>query len=193
LEPELRQSALPAKGASQIRGPHPLAPGVGIERVYLEYALLLRRVAVKKFGIPKGDAETLVQDVFTAYIANPTNVRTDLRAYLIGAICNASRNYWRSHHMRERFFAETRGGEETKMEDLDEGFFEGLSLHLVIGATLAKLGQRCREVLRRYYLDGEDTRTIAAALNTSPGNVNYLMHVCRKKARRVYDEITQVR
>ena len=73
-----------------------------IERVYLEHAPLLRRVAVRKFGIPPADADTLVHDVFAAYIANPGAVRSDLRAYLIAAICNASRNYWRTKEMQER-------------------------------------------------------------------------------------------
>ncbi|HEV8436075.1 MAG TPA: helix-turn-helix domain-containing protein [Thermoanaerobaculia bacterium] len=73
-----------------------------IERVYLEHSPLLRRVAVRKFGIPPSDADTLVHDVFAAYIANPGAVRSDLRAYLIAAICNASRNYWRSKEMQER-------------------------------------------------------------------------------------------
>src|ERR1700744_4153618 len=73
-----------------------------IERVYLEHAPLLRRVAVRKFGIPPTDADTLVHDVFAAYIANPGAVRSDLRAWLIAAICNVSRNYWRTKEMHER-------------------------------------------------------------------------------------------
>ena len=82
-----------------------LASGGVIERVYLEHAPLLRRVAIRKFSIPTADADTLVHDVFAAYIANPGAVRSDLRAYLIAAICNASRNYWRSKEMQERVFA----------------------------------------------------------------------------------------
>jgi RNA polymerase sigma factor (sigma-70 family) len=163
-----------------------------IEHVYLEHALLLRRVATRKFHVPEEDAETLVHDIFITYLADRSVVRTSLRAYLIAAICNASRNYWRSKRLRERFFVDSEE-HSNECEAPSEDFFEGLALHLVIGATLARLGTRCREALRRYYLDEEDTSTIAAALNTSPANVNYLMHVCRKQARCVYDEITQVR
>jgi RNA polymerase sigma factor (sigma-70 family) len=167
-------------------------PGNMIESIYLEHAPLLRRVAVRKFGIPNPDAETLVHDVFAAYIANPGAVRANLRAYLIGAICNASRNYWRSHRLHERFFADPEEGDETETLPLAETFFDGLSLHLVIAATLARLGDRCREILRRYYFDGEDSGSIAQSLDTTPGNVNYLMHGCRKKARRIYEELTKV-
>jgi RNA polymerase sigma factor (sigma-70 family) len=164
-----------------------------IEHVYLEHALLLRRVAMRKFHVPEEDAETLVHDIFITYLADRSVVRTSLRAYLIAAICNASRNYWRSKRVRERFFVDSDPEEAKDYEAPGEDFFEGLALHLVIGATLARLGTRCREALRRYYLDEEDTSTIAAALNTSAANVNYLMHVCRKQARCVYNEITQVR
>ena len=53
------------------------APGCGIERVYIDHAPLLRRVAIRKFGVPSGEADTLVHDVFAAYIANPGAVRND--------------------------------------------------------------------------------------------------------------------
>jgi RNA polymerase sigma factor (sigma-70 family) len=163
-----------------------------IERVYLEHSPLLRRVAVRKFGIPPLDADTLVHDVFAAYIANPGAVRSDLRAYLIAAICNASRNYWRSKEMQERVFVAT--GEPAEDSGLpDESFFEGLSLHLVMSATLARLGQRCRDVLRRFYFEGESAGSIAEVLETTPGNVHYILHACRKKARSIYDELTRVR
>ncbi|HEX7140108.1 MAG TPA: sigma-70 family RNA polymerase sigma factor [Vicinamibacterales bacterium] len=186
LIPETIESKLPA--TEPPRAPAP--PGT-IESIYLEHAPLLRRVAIRKFGIPNADAETLVHDVFAAYIANPGAVRANLRAYLIAAICNASRNYWRSHHLHERFFAGRDEHEETDTVP-DETFFEGLFLHLVIAATLARLGDRCREILRRYYIEGEDSGSIALSLETSPGNVNYLMHGCRKKARRVYEELTKI-
>lgn len=171
---------------------HPLGtaeppPGKPADEVYLAHAPLLRRVAIRKFGIPPGEAQALVHDVFLTYLVNPRAVRGDLRAYLIGAICNASRNYWRSRRSEGRVFSDTDAGNAIAGD-----VFDGLSLNLVVGATLAKLGQRCREVLRRYYLDGDETPLIAAAIHTSASNVNYLMHVCRKRARAIYQSITRV-
>ena len=75
----------------------------------------------------------------------------------------------------------------------EDAVLEGLSLRMMVGATLARLGARCREVLRRYYLEEEDTASIAAALDTTASNVNYLMHTCRKKARKIYEEIGRAR
>jgi DNA-directed RNA polymerase specialized sigma24 family protein len=62
-----------------------------------------------------------------------------------------------------------------------------------MGATLARLGERCRDVLRRFYFDGESAGSIAETLETTAGNVHYILHVCRKKARFIYDELTRVR
>ncbi len=159
------------------------------DEIYVEHGPFLRRVAMRKFGIPHADAEALVHDVFINYLIRPRTVHSDLRAYLIGAICNASRNYWRSRRSEDRVFAEPEGDAP---DVVSEDVFDGLALNLVVASTLARLGARCREVLRRYYLEGEDTASIARAMNTSPTNVNYMMHVCRKEARAIYESITQV-
>src|SRR6266481_972044 len=64
------------------------------DTIYDTYAPLLRKIATRKFRVPRPDAESLVHDVFATYLANPANVR-ELRSYLIGAICNAARQFWR--------------------------------------------------------------------------------------------------
>ena len=64
------------------------------DAVYVEHAPLLRAIALRRFHIPSGDVDALVHDVFATYFVNASNVRA-LRPYLIGAICNASRQYWR--------------------------------------------------------------------------------------------------
>ncbi len=64
------------------------------DAIYDTYAPLLRRIAVAKFGISANDAADLVHDVFATYLVNPARVN-ELRPYLIGAICNASRSYLR--------------------------------------------------------------------------------------------------
>ena len=60
------------------------------EEAYLRYAPRLQRIAIRKFRIEAGDAEVLVQDVFTTYFQHAAQVEL-LEPYLIGAICNASR------------------------------------------------------------------------------------------------------
>ena len=163
-------------------------PGA-IDELYIEHAPVLRRVAIRKFSVPPAEAEALVHDVFISCLLTARNVRTDLRAYLIAAMCNASRNYWRSRRSEDRVFT----GEEPASDAVTEDLFDGLAVNMVVASTLARIGKRCSEVLRRYYLKGEDTPTIAAALETTRSNVNYMMHVCRKRARTIYEELTRVR
>jgi RNA polymerase sigma factor (sigma-70 family) len=165
-----------------------------VEDLYLEHAFLLRRIAVRKFGIPDDEAEALVHDVFVEYLVRPRDVHHNVRSYLIAAVCNASRNYWRAKQTRERYFPSGPSAMLAEIADrVEDDVLEGLSLRMMIGETLARLGTRCREVLRRYYLEEENTAAIAATLDTTASNVNYLMHVCRKKARRIYEEIGRPR
>ena len=164
------------------------------EELYLDHAFLLRRIAVRKFGIPEDEAETLVHDVFVGYLVRPRDVYHNIRSYLIAAVCNASRNYWRARQTCDRYLPSEPDSVPAEIPGRPEDdVLEGLSARMMVGATLARLGSRCREVLCRYYLEGEDTASIAAALDTTASNVNYLMHVCRRKARRIYDEISKVR
>ncbi len=163
-----------------------------VDALYLDHALFLRNVAIRKFNVPPAEAHGLVHDVFINYLVITERSRPrDVRGYLIGAICNASRNYWRSRRTEDRVFTsdEDAAGSAT----VEDGAFEAVSMSLIVASILARLGGRCREVLKRYYLDGQDTPAIAAAIHTTSANVNYLMHACRKKARAVYEGMVRAR
>jgi len=157
-----------------------------IEGVYREMAVLLRRLALQRYGIPVEDVDCLVHDVFATYITQRTSVRS-IRAYLIGGICNASRQYWRERRIVDTLF--------TSLDEERAGtpeFVDHVVLQVALGATLARLGARCRETLRRYYLEGQSTAEIANDMDTSSGNVLKILHDCRKRAREVYLSLTQV-
>ena len=167
----------------------PAADAAG--QLYLDYAPLLRCVAVRKFNVPPAEAEALVHDVFINYLVTPRRVMDrHLRAYLVASICNASRNYWRARHTEARVFVA--GVCDVSRAASHDEVLEGLARNLTVASTLAKLGPRCRELLKRYYLRGEPTPAVAAAMKTTTSNVNYLMHVCRKRARAIYEQITRV-
>jgi DNA-directed RNA polymerase specialized sigma24 family protein len=155
------------------------------DEVYLTYAPILRRIGCRKYGVPVTDVDALVHDVFATYLTNPAEVR-DIRRYLVGGICNASREYWRERH-REVPLCEA--GEVA----FDSEIFAGLADRMTVAATVARLRGRCRGVLRRYYFDGESTESIAAAIDTTPRNVLYLLHVCRGRARKIYEALSQAR
>lgn len=186
--PAMPRSDTTLSGAQAACAP---APATAAGQLYVDYAPLLRRVAVRKFNVPPAEAEALVHDVFINYLVTPRRVMDrHLRAYLVASICNASRNYWRSRHTEARVFA-TIACDVPGATSHDE-VLEGLARNLTVASTLARLGARCRELLNRYYLRGETTPAVAAAMKTTPGNVNYLMHVCRKRARAIYEQMTRV-
>src|SRR5437763_14293479 len=67
---------------------------ITVETDYRRWATLLREIAEKKFRVPTEDAEALVNDVFIAYLLRIDAIR-DPEKWLIGAVCHASRGYWR--------------------------------------------------------------------------------------------------
>lgn len=162
---------------------HPNAPwssegGVLGEDAYLNHAALLRKIAVRKFGIPRAEAETLVHDVFATYLMHAASVRS-LTPYLIGAICNASRQYLRRSHVEDVLFC----GEVPCAATPTESITEEVHRKLLLSRVLPRIGRRCRDLFHRHYMDGEATRTIAEALSTTPATILVFLHQCRKRAR----------
>lgn len=71
-------------------------PGVSasFEDAYRQFAPLMRKIAVKKFGIPLAEAEPLVFDVFAAYITRAYEVN-NVGGYLISGLWDAALDYRR--------------------------------------------------------------------------------------------------
>src|ERR1051326_8662981 len=97
---------LRSAGASAVIARNENAAPSEFESIYAAYVPLLRRIAIFKFRVPRCDADALVHDVFATYLANPANVR-DLHPYLIGAICNASRQYLRRDASERALFCDS--------------------------------------------------------------------------------------
>jgi RNA polymerase sigma factor (sigma-70 family) len=155
----------------------------GFDTIYDDHAPLLRAIARRKFNVPDSDIDGLVHDVFTSFLTSASRVR-ELRPYLVGGICNASRNYWRRRERDDSLFVEI---DEDAVCGAD--LQQSVSRNLTLNAALSRIGDRCRNVLQRYYLESESTSTIAEAIGTSPGNVLYILHTCRKRAREFLDQL----
>ncbi|HSY51225.1 MAG TPA: sigma-70 family RNA polymerase sigma factor [Thermoanaerobaculia bacterium] len=184
-------SGLDAQGVSQ--EPAPKAPPIlspvadataGFDTIYDDHAPLLRAIARTRFHIPDADIDGLVHDVFVSFLTSPSRVR-DPRSYLVGGICNASRNYWRRREREDALFVEI-----DENVACDENVQHDVSRTLTLNAALARIGERCRDVLQRYYFESESTVTIAKAIGATPSNVLYILHNCRKRARAFLDQMT---
>ena len=155
--------------------------------LYREHAPLLCAAARHRYRIPPEDVEALVHDVFASILERRPHV-DDMRAFLLGAVQNAARYYWR----KRRFEAPLLDEHEETADDTTTADLDRWSTHLSLGAMLAQLGPKCRETLRRYYLDEQRPREIAKHLQTSPAYVMQLLTNCRKQAREIYCKLTRV-
>ena len=148
--------------------------------LYTRHAPLLRYIATRKFHIPHEDVDALVHDVFATYLASPAAVRSP-RPYLIGAICNAARHYWRERKNEEAALAKA----DLAWPSEDELIIDALGRKLLVATTLSRVGIKCRDLLRRYYLEGESTAAIALSRETTTDYILFLLHRCRKNARAI--------
>jgi len=160
--------------------PGALASVDAADDLYTRHAPLLRYIAMRKFCVPYEDVDALVHDVFATYLASPTAVRSP-RPYLIGAICNAARHYWRERKNEEAALSNV----DVALPPENELIVDVLGRKLLVAATLSRIGSKCRDLLRRYYLDGESSAAIASSRQTTRDYVLFLLHRCRKNARTV--------
>lgn len=155
------------------------------ESLYTEYGLLLRTIAMRRYHVPPDDAEALVHDIFASYLERSAYVH-DAKHWLIGAIGNASSNYLRKRRPEAQLLPE----HEEAVDGESEARIEGWMRHVTITAMLSRLGDKCRETLRRYYLHEESKEAIAEHLDTSPAYVLQLLVTCRKRAHEILRSLT---
>jgi RNA polymerase sigma-70 factor (ECF subfamily) len=162
----------------------PTAGSLAVEDAYKEHAALLREIAEKKFNIPAHDAAGVVNDVFSSFMVHRDNIR-DPRQWLVGAVCHASRGYWRTA-ARTSQFPENFG----EYVDPDSPGLEGRIVDRVtMSRALHQIEPKYRETLRLYYAEGYSAAEIAVHFGTTTGYVMQLLHTGRKRVRKVYDDL----
>ena len=148
---------------------------------------LLRYIASVGFGVPSEEAEAVVQDTYLAYLVNGSSAR-DAKAWLVGAIRNGCRQYWR------------KAGREVPLPQVSSEWEDPRhamhQTHLIDWLTaekvIARLPAADRDLLERFYIHEESTSAIAAALGATPGAVQVRLHSSRKRAQVLYRELTRV-
>lgn len=163
-----------APAAAALRDP-------AFDELYETYVPLLHAIAIRKFGIPHADVEELVHDVFATYLTHASRVR-QVRPYLIGGICNASRQYWREAEAERKVFCDA----DPAAASVEDEVLEPLIRNTVLAAALTRLGPSCRETLHRFYVDGESAISIAASRSTTPNTIHQLLSYCRTRLRAAY-------
>ena len=61
----------------------------------------------------------------------------------------------------------------------------------LLAQMLGRIGDRCREMLHRFYINDEGTDTIASELGLARGSVKVMMFKCRQRALEAYRSIME--
>ncbi len=165
----------------------PLTRADTVELLYTQYRNLLMSVACRKFRVPESDAEGLLQEVFVSYLQTGTTIE-NVRAWLVAAICNASRHYWRTQGRSEQL-------PEDFVEQSDPGSHalpERFAMEMTVRQAMQYLQPRCRETLWLHYFEGRSASDVARELQTTARYAEKLIHNCLKRVREIYMNITAV-
>lgn len=169
--------------------PAPASPAADdVETLYIEHRTLLLYVACRKFRIPDSDAENLIQEVFLSFLQTGTKIE-NIRAWLVAAMCNASRHYWRAQGRTESLpdnFADT---SDPNTHGLEQRF----AMRITVRQALDYLQPRCRETLWLHYFEGRSAADVARELETTNRYAEKLIHNCLKRVREIYLNITGVK
>lgn len=153
--------------------PQPAEERDSVVAAYSDQFDFLCRLAAQRFRIPSPDDEGVVQEVFVTYLRQRGKV-TDERRWLIAAVCNASRAYWRTVRKHEALH-DVRGATPSHAEVVGS--------QLDARTVLRRLPQRCRELLRLKFYDGYTAADLAAHFETTTPYAKLMLHRCMTAAR----------
>jgi RNA polymerase sigma factor (sigma-70 family) len=155
------------------------------EAVYDQYFDMLVRVASFKFSVPDPDAEALAHDVLITYLRKQ-HLIDDLRAWLIGAICYASRYYWRQ--IGKTYSTEEIDADFDRADPASARILDSLPDQLAAREALECLSPRYREILHMRYFEGCTVAEVASRLGVKTKYAQKLITKCLRRAERLYTE-----
>jgi len=153
------------------------------EEAYRQHYRFLVNLAIRKFGVPLSDAETLAHEVFVNFLASPTEIG-HAKSYLVIGICRASKDYWRreNRNVSDAFL-------EARVDPTSAEISASFVRQMTGQEILRGLHDRCRRTLRMYYVDGYTAREIAELQATTQRYVEKLIGKCLKRAHALYRRI----
>lgn len=153
-----------------------------VEGLYREYRHLLLYVAIQKFGVPAGDAETLLQEALLALLMADAAI-TNPKAWLVATMCNVSRVYWRQRARKDRVEGATLLSPEIGADDLQ---IERLERQLLVRKVLSFLPVADRTVLRLHYFEQLTAVAIGERLGTTRRYAEKRISTALRRARDVF-------
>jgi RNA polymerase sigma factor (sigma-70 family) len=162
-------------------------PVLDLGALYEEHRDLLLHIACRKFRVPEQDAETLMQEVFVAYMETGAAVE-NTRSWLVGAMCNASRYYWRTESKSESLPEDVNQQSDPQTMAIADQF----AMSLTLKKAIRYLQPKCRETVYLHYFEGRSASDVAREMDTTNRYAEKLIHNCLKRLREIYFNITAV-
>lgn len=154
------------------------------EAIYEQYFGFLVQIAVFKFRVPETDAEGLTHDVLISYLRKSASV-LDLRSWLIGGICFASRHYWR---LNGRNVTTEDAVDVERADPASLRIVESLTNQLAAREALECLTPRCQQVLHMRYFEGCTIAEVGTRLGVKTKSAQKLIAKCLRRAEQLYNE-----
>lgn len=152
-------------------------------QLYEENCGVLVAVAMRKFQVPPVDAEALAHEVFLSYLKRRKEIR-EVHKWLIGAICHASRYYWRKQGRNiEQLDAEFAAA---MPDPMSTNIREVLPARIAAGEVLAGLSPRYQYILRLRYFEGFSIKEIADHLGVTSKYTQKLVTKCLRRAEELF-------
>jgi len=181
MAPEAIQEVTPAAP--------PLPPPCAVEenvftRIYAENIDLLMALAVRKFQVPAVDAEALAHDVFISYLRHADEIR-NLHHWLIGAICNACRYYWRKHGRNVEQLDTDVASE--RPDPQSRNLRTELPDNIALEEVLDQMPPRWARILRLRYMEGHSIKELADLEGVTSKYMQKLVSKCLQRAQKIFD------
>jgi len=154
------------------------------EATYVKYFPLLTQVAMFKFQVPDTEAETLVHDVLLSYLRKGATV-IDLRPWLIGAICHASRHYWR---LNGRIIGADPDAELDRVDPTTLHILDSLPNQIAARQAIESLSPRCQQILHMRFFEGCTVPEIAVRLGVKAKYASKLLTKCLRRVEKLFAE-----
>jgi RNA polymerase sigma factor (sigma-70 family) len=151
-----------------------------VSAAYRAHYPLLAYLACRRFQVPADDVRPIVHEVFVTFLRKKETV-LDVRGWLVGAISNRCRLYWRS-----------RGRELAALRDVDVTDAvrpDAVLIRIDVSTALRRMTPRCREILRLRYVDFRSSADIARYYHTTVGYARKLVAKCAATARTLLQQV----
>ena len=161
----------------------PLRDDQSFEELYSEHFDFLVAVAVRKFRVPEQDAEALAHEVFLSYLRRKSEVQ-NVHSWILGAICHASRYYWRQHGRMVEPLDDDQAFE--RPDPTTTRILDSLPDQIAARQALEGLMPRDQEILKMRYFEGCSIVEIADRLGVKPKYAQKLLTKVLRRAERNY-------